>query len=937
MKGLAHSKKLLIICIFAFINIFIVSCGGGGDIDEDEIIPEKVNISGLVKGSGGLVDVSVSAGGISTKSDNNGAFILEDVPVTENKRILVTYRKTGYSTSQQIIFVENEQSFTTVASLLSYDLTERIDNGTQAQTVTVVENAKTLVSLQLDDGSVSRDNVTINIATGDPTTIEGLEVVPGDFTTANTVANEPDMQLEAIAYAEVTIVDEQGNILSELAAPATLKIRLPDIYQVGGASAGSFVAGDTEKGKIPWWSYDEDDGTWVREDADPSTSEVDDAIVIKETGILFVQAKLSHLTWYMVGALADQACMCVNVADVFDNPVIDAMVVAKGVTYSGLSYSYTSSVGRACLGVQQSSATVPPPEEIELYVGWHGAFTHTDLDDLVKYYYEPSVDERGSDLNNIITPTLARGIDRPGNCVYLDNNIVVTLRPVVSISRSSDGDIPNSSSVTLIATASDPDGGTIVSYDWSINSGEGELDPETGDTVVWTAPDLDSGVTSVRLRVADDENESSTANIIIHWGGAGAPDVSITRNPTSGQIVNGDHVDLEAVATDPGGSIVSYVWRIVDGGGSLSATTGNLVTWTAPTIGNGTANIQVAVTDNEGYFTTRSISVDWGPVGVPDVSITRDPATGQILNSGQVDLEAFASDPDGGSIVSYSWSIVNGGGVLNTTTGNLVTWTAPATGHGISNIQVTVTDSDGESTTQGIALAWGTTGEPIINSLTRIPGSHIDNDVVVTLTASATDPDGGSIVSYGWSIVSGEGVLSATTGSSITWTAPAAGTGSTEIRVTVTDDEGQTATQNVTINWGTAVPVVFSISGTDTPNTGTDFTVTTGTYSIGSTSSNIYFTEGVSPDRTIDIAVDSSGGVTPLSVNFTVNASYGNYAMYFANCAPAGSADCSSISINETNKTVTFNNFELPPLAGAATDNITFNGTIEWIDTEVLP
>jgi len=63
---------------------------------------------------------------------------------------------------------------------------------------------------------------------------------------------------------------------------------------------------------------------------------------------------------------------------------------------------------------------------------------------------------------------------------------------------------------------------------------------------------------------------------------------------------------------------------------------------------------------------------------------------------------------------------------------------------------------------------------------------------MVTLSASASDPDGGSIVSYSWSCGGSGPVISREFASA---TAPQTVT----VTVTVTDDEGQTAAASVSI------------------------------------------------------------------------------------------------------------------------------------------
>ena len=90
--------------------------------------------------------------------------------------------------------------------------------------------------------------------------------------------------------------------------------------------------------------------------------------------------------------------------------------------------------------------------------------------------------------------------------------------------------------------------------------------------------------------------------------------------------------------------------------------------------------------------------------------------------------------------------------------------------------------------------------------------STVDPGGSARLTATARDPDGGSIVSYAWSQLPGpeppfgrfpEGRFDQTDGATATWTAPKpveAENPEVEIQVVVTDDDGETATGTVTIS-----------------------------------------------------------------------------------------------------------------------------------------
>ena len=86
-----------------------------------------------------------------------------------------------------------------------------------------------------------------------------------------------------------------------------------------------------------------------------------------------------------------------------------------------------------------------------------------------------------------------------------------------------------------------------------------------------------------------------------------------------------------------------------------------------------------------------------------------------------------------------------------------------------------------------------TPGSKPVVSASASPSSGPSSGVMVTLSASAYDPDGGSIVSYSWSCGGSGPTISREFASA---TAPQTVT----VSVTVTDDEGQTGTASVSIN-----------------------------------------------------------------------------------------------------------------------------------------
>lgn len=163
------------------------------------------------------------------------------------------------------------------------------------------------------------------------------------------------------------------------------------------------------------------------------------------------------------------------------------------------------------------------------------------------------------------------------------------------------------------------------------------------------------------------------------------------------------------------------------------------------------------------------------------------PSVTSLGPSDSCTIGCSASDPNGDTL-SYGWS-VSGGAISGT--GSTVTWTAPTT-EGVYTISVTVSDGRGGEDSESCIVST-INAPPSITSLTPSATSVLPEDSC-TIGCIATDP-GGDTLSYSWS-ASGGTITG--TGSTVTWTAPAA-EGIYTISVTVSDGKGGEDSASCTI------------------------------------------------------------------------------------------------------------------------------------------
>lgn len=239
----------------------------------------------------------------------------------------------------------------------------------------------------------------------------------------------------------------------------------------------------------------------------------------------------------------------------------------------------------------------------------------------------------------------------------------------------------------------------------------------------------------------------------------------------------------------------------------------------------GTYVIRYNVTDaalNAANEVTRAIVVEAANNSTPtaNAGINQNNVTGGAL----VQLDGSASSDSDGTIVAYQWVQVAGTSVaLSNNTIVNPTFTAPNLISSETLIfGLTVTDNDGAVSAQdlvniGILLSQTPNTAPTTPTITRTKTGTLAAGETDTLTASSTDAESDPIT-YSWT--TSAGTLSASTGSSVTFTGPS---GSSPVTATIscTSSDGSLTSAAGTINIDVAAtidttPPVITVSGSPT-------------------------------------------------------------------------------------------------------------------------
>lgn len=432
---------------------------------------------------------------------------------------------------------------------------------------------------------------------------------------------------------------------------------------------------------------------------------------------------------------------------------------------------------------------------------------------------------------NIANPTvsnLVNGVytfrltvtDNGGNTGTDDVVVTVNQRPVANAGADQTIHAP-ANSVQLNGGSSTDADGTISTYAWSKVSGPGSSTFSNANIVNPTVNGLVAGVHTLRLTVTDNNGGTATDDVVITVNQVPLVNAGtdVTMNlPTNSTPLNGSASDPDA-----GGSISTYNWTQVSGPSQFNLSSISIPNPALSNLVIGTYIFRLTATDNSGGSSSDDVVITVSPeVGVPTANAGADQTIHLPTNSTQ--LNGSGNDEDG-TIISYSWSQVSGPAYTiddatlpNPTISNLVA--------GVYTYRLTVTDNDGKTATDDVVI--------IVNNL-PVANAGTDQTIhlptnSVNLSGSATDADAGATFTYSWSKVSGPAGSTFSNSSVANPTVNNLAAGTHTFRLTVTDNRGGTATDDVVIivntppvaNAGADVTLTLPTNSTPLNGSGTD-------------------------------------------------------------------------------------------------------------------
>ncbi|MEO6719055.1 MAG: T9SS type A sorting domain-containing protein [Ferruginibacter sp.] len=378
---------------------------------------------------------------------------------------------------------------------------------------------------------------------------------------------------------------------------------------------------------------------------------------------------------------------------------------------------------------------------------------------------------------------------------------------------------------TLTGTASDPDG-RITSSKWTKISGPLSFLIALPGSLTTALTGLVPGVYTYELQATDDSGAVVKDTVVV------TVKLSLLNRPP---LVNAgvdktmtlpqNSLSLFGSGSDPDGLVRSYSWTKVSGPSLGVIASPNAATSIMYNLAMGVYQFELAVTDNS-YAVSRDtvqVTIKAGTVNqIPTVNA--GPDKGIIVPANTAAVRGSGSDLDG-TITSILWSKISGPSSYFIHTPDSFSTNFSLLVDGVYEIELKVTDNKGASKTDTIKITVKNPGLPAPVNQPPVPNAGPDKVLTlptnsVTLTGSATDPDG-SITKYSWTKVGGLGAYTIVSPSSASTVVSNLQAGSHQFQLRVTDNGGSIADDYVQVTVGTT-----STNIAPTANAGPDIATT---------------------------------------------------------------------------------------------------------------
>ena len=358
---------------------------------------------------------------------------------------------------------------------------------------------------------------------------------------------------------------------------------------------------------------------------------------------------------------------------------------------------------------------------------------------------------------------------------------VSNVAPVISSASYGTGN--EGSPVSFSVAFTDAGAADTHSFLWNFG------DSTTSSAASPTHTYADDGSYTVTVTVTDDDGgaDTDTGTAVV---GNVAPTITSVTAPDG---MEGAPIAFSVSATDPGADTITFTWDFGDSGSATGASASHTY------VDNGTYTVTVTANDGDGGTDSQTETVVVGNVA-PVITST---SFGSGIEGDPIPFNVTWTDSSSADTHTVNWNFGD------SSSGNGASPTHAYADDGGYSVTVTVTDDDGASdSVTGTAVI--TNGDPSILAISIPDG---DEGELLTFTVNHDDPGAADTHTITWDF----GDSGAATGASVTHAY--ADNGAYAVTVTVTDDDGGSASASDTSTISNVDPVITSIAG---PTSGTE-------------------------------------------------------------------------------------------------------------------
>ena len=423
------------------------------------------------------------------------------------------------------------------------------------------------------------------------------------------------------------------------------------------------------------------------------------------------------------------------------------------------------------------------------------------------------------------------------NNISGNNTVTVTVNPAPVIPGPPSANAGSNQTITLptnsvtLAGSGSETNGTIASYSWTQSSGPSTATISSSSAASTTASGLVQGAYTFKLTVTDalGITASATVTVTVDAPVPGPPVANAGTNQTITLPTN--RVTLTGSGSETNGTIASYSWTQVSGPSTATIASSSAASTAVSGLVQGAYTFKLTVTDGLGITAsaTVTVTVNAPAAGAPSANAGSDQTITLPTNSAT--LTGSGSETNG-TITGYSWTQASGPSTAAIGSASSASTTVSGLVKGTYIFTLTVTDNSGVTASDNVTVTVNpapvTPGAPSANAgndqTITLPTNH------VSLTGSGAETNG-TITGYSWTQASGPSTASISASSSASTTMSGLVQGVYVFTLTVTDNSGVTASDNVTVTVNPAPP------GPPSANAGSNQTITLPTNSVTLTGS----------------------------------------------------------------------------------------------------